>query len=175
VPASLPAIPLEDHATIAPIPERTLEREVSESLAIFAVQANWTCPEIDPIINSVTKAMKIGAALAIQTTTYDTIEAMIESEYLFLHKSLEMLLYFIFADAPALDGMADTSQSDRLTALLGTLRNNPGKRTDEEHRGIEDLRRNLGRSYEIVKERSSWENEEEQWLADAAAKLGIHD
>jgi hypothetical protein len=175
VPDSLPAMPLEDHATIVPIQERALERDFTESLTIFAVQSNWTCPEIERIINSVTKAMKIGASLAVQTTTYGTIEATIDSGYLFLHKNLEMLLYFIFAVAPALDGMTDTPQSDRLTAVLDTLRDKPGNRTNEEQRDIEDLRWNLGRSYDIVEERSSCENEEEQWLAEAAAKLGIHD
>ena len=119
--------------------------------------------------------MKIGASLAVQSTTYETIEAIVQSEYLYFHTHLKILLHFIFAVGPALDGMAKPHPSARLTALLVFLRDNTGEHTEKESRDIDDLRRALGKKTEDVRAPSMSESDVEDELAKAAAKLGIND
>ena len=118
----VPTVIFEEHAPIAPIPVRELKKEATTISGMFAIQADWACPELIRFTKSVTKATKIGASLAVQNTAHETTGAMVQSKYLFHHKNLQMFLLFVFDVASALDGMANPGPSGRLTALLDDLR-----------------------------------------------------
>jgi hypothetical protein len=123
-----------------------LEQDVATSLGIFATTPDWDTPAIGRLLESTSNAMRIDAPLFVQTATLDTMEAMIRSEYLFLHKNLQILVFFVFSVAPALDGMADAGQSHRLTALLDDLNVHRDTHTIENRNSIDGIRRNLGRT-----------------------------
>jgi hypothetical protein len=87
------------------------------------------CPAIERLLKSRSQIMKISAPLSVHTTTLDTIEVMVRSEYLFFHKNLHILVSFTFSVAPTIDGTADSCQSDRLTTLLDDVNIHRGVQT----------------------------------------------
>jgi hypothetical protein len=90
---------------------------------------DWNCPAIERLLESKSQLMKIGAPLFVHTTTLDTIEVMVRSEYLFFHKNLHILVSFTFSVAPTIDGTVDSCQSDRLRTLLDNLNIHRGVQT----------------------------------------------
>jgi hypothetical protein len=150
-----------------------LEREVVTSSELFTTTLHWEWPPIDRLLKSISQVMKIDAPLTVQTATLNIIEVMVHSKSLFLYKNLQILIFFSFPVAPALDAMAHGRQSDRLTALLNHLSIHRGVQTIQDRDSIDGLRRNLGRMMEDVAPQSLGERFEEDELLGAVSELDI--
>ncbi|KAI4952717.1 hypothetical protein J4E91_003189 [Alternaria rosae] len=127
------------------IPLEQLDQEIKTSWKLFTTTPNWELPTIERLLKGISEAMKIDAPAWVQTITLDVIEVIMQSEHLFLHKNLQILVGFIRPVAPALDVMADTHQCDRLTALLHELSIHSCVQSVQDRDAIEVLRRDLGR------------------------------
>ncbi|KAL1798863.1 hypothetical protein ACET3X_002900 [Alternaria dauci] len=149
------------------------EQEPSTSLKVFATKLDWESPTIDRLLKDITKAMKMDAASSVQIAALDTIEAMVRSKHLFLHKNLQVWAVFVLSVAPALDKMADTHRSERLTALLSELSAYRGAQTVEDRDSIDGLCRNLGRTVEDVAMQTMGDRVDEEELPKATSKLDI--
>jgi len=101
------------------------------------------------------------------------IQVMVQSKYLFLRRNFQILSFFVFAAAPALDGMADTPQCERLTALLDTLSGHSGVQKAQHRETIDGLRRNLGRRVHSATSKSTVDGSEGEELLAAVSKLDI--
>ncbi|RYN43220.1 hypothetical protein AA0112_g825 [Alternaria arborescens] len=117
--------------------------------------------------------MKMDPASSAQIATLNTIEIMLHSEHLFLHKNLQVLISFVLSVAPALDGMAETRQSERLTTLLKDLSVYSGSQTVQNRDTINGLCRNLGRVFEDVAMQPTSDDFDERELSKATSKLVI--
>jgi hypothetical protein len=117
--------------------------------------------------------MKMDPASSAQIATLNTIEIMLHSEHLFLHKNLQVLISFVLSVAPALDGMAETRQSERLTTLLKDLSVYSGSQTVQNRDTINGLCRNLGRVFEDVAMQPTSDDFDEGELSKATSKLVI--
>ncbi|KAG9194861.1 hypothetical protein G6011_04896 [Alternaria panax] len=150
-----------------------LEQEVAASLDLFAATPDWEWSVIDRLLKSISKVMKMDATSSVQIATLDTIEAMIRSKYVFSHKNLQVLLFFTFSVALVLDGMADTRQSERLTALLNDLSVHRGVQTVQDRDSINGLCQNLGRMFDDVALQSTGDRFDDKELSKATSKLDI--
>lgn len=96
-----------------------------------------------------------------------------QSEHLFLHKNLQIMVGFIRPVAPALDVMADTHQCDRLTALLHELSIHSCVQSVQDRDAIEVLHRDLGRIVRRPTTQPAGDRLQEYELQAAISKLGI--
>ncbi|KAF1937152.1 hypothetical protein EJ02DRAFT_458966 [Clathrospora elynae] len=168
----------EDYHKVIPTVLEDLEGEIKEVLSqkLFDDLYDWSCRAVNRLIDGVTDGMKMGAPPSTQLATCNMIEAMVRSNKLFLDDNLKKLSFFLHRIGPAIDGMADARQSDRLTTLLDLLRNNPEVRTPQHRNEIKSIRRNLGRTYEDLESAASKaevDRDVEDQLSSLASKLGL--
>jgi len=155
------------------IPLQKLDQEIKTSWKLFTTTPNWELPAIERLLKSISEAMKIDAPTWVQTVTLDMIEVIMQSEHLFLHKNLEILVGFIRPVAPALDAMADTHQCGRLTALLHDLSIQSCMQSVQDRDAIQVLRRDLGRIVRRPTTQPAGDGPQEDELSAAVSKLGI--
>ncbi|CAN9203254.1 unnamed protein product [Alternaria sp. RS040] len=150
-----------------------LEQEAATSLELFTTTLDWEGPAIDHLLKSTSKVMKMDGTSSAQIATLNTIEIMLHSEHLFLHKNLQILISFALSVAPALDGMAETRQSERLTTLLKDLSVYSGSQTVQNRDTINGLCRDLGRVFEDIAMQPTSDDFDDGELSKATSKLVI--
>ncbi|RYN17769.1 hypothetical protein AA0115_g11654 [Alternaria tenuissima] len=150
-----------------------LEQEAATSLELFTTTLDWEGPTIDHLLKSTSKVMKMDAASSAQVATLNTIEIMLHSEHLFLHKNLQVLISFVLSVAPVLDGMAETRQSERLTTLLKDLSVYSGSQTVQNRDTINGLCRDLGGVFEDIAMQPTSDDFDDRELSKATSKLVI--
>lgn len=155
------------------IPYEQLKQDIETNWKLFTTTPNWELPAIARLLKSTSEVMKIDAPIWVQTITLDMIQVMVQSKYLFLRRNFQILSFFVFAAAPALDGMAETPQCERLTALLDTLSGHSGVQKAQHRETIDGLRRNLGRSVHSATSKSTVDGSEGKELLAAVSKLNI--
>ncbi|KAI4921238.1 uncharacterized protein J4E92_008227 [Alternaria infectoria] len=155
------------------IPPEELDQAVETSSKLCTTTQDWELPAIERLLKSISEAMKIGAPTWVQTITLDMIEIMVKSDYVFLHKNMQILVGFMFPVAPALDAMADNHHCERLTTLFDALSTHNGVQTVQDHDTIEDIRRKLGRGVHSAATQPIGDMLEEDDLLGAISKLEI--
>ena len=155
------------------IPPEELDQAVNTSSKLFTTSQNWELLAIERLLKSISELMKIDAPTWVQAITLDMIEIMVQSDYLFWHKNMQILVCFVFPVAPALDAMADNHHCERLTTLFDALSSHKDVQTVQDRDTIEDIRRKLGRSEHSAPTQPVGDLIEEDDLRGAISKLEI--
>ncbi|RMZ70404.1 hypothetical protein GMOD_00000491 [Pyrenophora seminiperda CCB06] len=126
------------------------DTDVKVKLTLFATISDWRHPEISALNQDPSQAMRMNFSHVIQNATFDIINAMIQAEHLLHYENLKILVRFVGSVAPALDAMAGSNQSSRLTYLLKQLIAKSGAVDTVQWRAVDDLCRKLGRDCRIA-------------------------
>jgi hypothetical protein len=114
-------------------------------LPLLVKEVDWKCAAVTSYLRGKSDNMKMGASVGAQDDTHNVIEKMVLSNYVFLGDNLGVLNFFIHQVGPALDGMAPTGSSWKLTESLDHLRLKSQEEPEAVREYVGSIRRNQGR------------------------------